>query len=79
MAQQGLYNTHGEAFGYVVGDKVFNLDSNLMGEIRRAKKRRGVYSLDGELMWKLSGDGIYSLDWEPLGYLGSPNSEQQDF
>jgi len=72
MARQGIYDTLGEQFGYVEGNQVYNLDGVLMGEIRREKKRRAVYSLDGEKMWHLSKDGIYSLSWEPVGYLGSP-------
>jgi YD repeat-containing protein len=72
VARQGIYDTQGELFGYVDDDRVYNLDGALVGEIRRQKKRRAVYSLDGEKVWNLSGDGIFSPKWEPLGYLGSP-------
>ena len=72
MARQGIYNTQGELFGYVDGNRVYDLDDVLLGEIRRHRKRRAVYTLDGQKMWHLSGDGIYSLNWKPVGYLGSP-------
>ena len=72
MSSQGIYDTKGELFGYVDGNRVYTLNDQLTGEIRLDKKRRGVYSLSGEKIWNLSGDGLYTLDWEPVGYLGSP-------
>ena len=72
MARQGIYDTRGELFGYVDGDRVYDLNGDLLGEIRRAGKRRAVYALGGEKVWNLSGDGLFSLKWEEVGYLGSP-------
>jgi hypothetical protein len=66
MITQGIYNKHGEIFGYLVGEAVYNLDEVQIG-YRRANV---IYSKEGREQWYIRGDGLYTLQGESVGYLG---------
>lgn len=63
---QGIYNKHGELFGYLAGNIVYDLDEVEIG-YRRADV---IYSKEGQKQWLIRKDGLYTVRGESVGYLG---------
>ena len=70
MLQRGIYTRDGELFGYVDGNRTFNLNGQLTGIIRG----RTVYDMDDERRWLLDRDAVLDLRGNIVGYLGEAAS-----
>lgn len=67
MSTRGVYNRDGEAFGYLVGDQLYDLNSKPVG----TRRERTIYDLDGEPRWLIDRDGLLDLQGNVIGYLGA--------
>lgn len=70
---RGVYDYRGECFGYIVRNKLYDLDNNHVGYI----EEKAVTSLDHRLIWHVDRDGLYDKHWHTIGYISGPKSEGQ--
>lgn len=70
---RGIYGRKGEQFAYLQGDKLFTLEGEHTGYLRK----KFIVDLKDNSIWEVVGDAIYSLDGnETIGYIGSEVSQR---
>lgn len=71
MTKRGIYDRHGELFGFLINNIVYDLE-----EVQTGYFQDGViYASNGEKQWVLRGDGLYTPLGEAVGYLGENYQE----
>lgn len=63
---KGICDYRGECFGYIIADKLYDLEDNLAGII----ENNAIKALDGTLIWHIDRDGVYDKHWQAVGYIG---------
>ncbi|MBN2470453.1 MAG: hypothetical protein JXN59_07000 [Anaerolineae bacterium] len=71
MTKRGIYDRHGELFGFLINGIVYDLE-----EVQTGYFENGViYANNGEKQWDVRGDGLYTPRGEAVGYLGENYQE----
>lgn len=71
MTKQGIYDKHGELFGFLINNVVYDVN-----EVQTGYFKDGViYANNDEKQWVVRGDGLYTPDGESIGYLGERYQE----
>ena len=63
---QGIYDYRGECFGYIVDNKLYDLEDRHYGYLTPT----AITSLEGNLIWHRDRDGVYDRHWVSIGYIG---------
>lgn len=69
MSSRGLYTRDGEVLGYMVGERIYDVEDQETGRL----DGKVVYDRDGERRWLIEGDAIMDLRGNVIGYLGDRN------
>ncbi len=70
MSTRGISNRDGEVFGYLQGNRIYDLQGQQTGVVQG----QVVYDLEGARQWLLDGDALLDLKGNVIGYLGAPVS-----
>ncbi len=71
MSTRGISNRDGEVFGYLEGNRIYDLQGQQTGVVQG----QVVYDLDGGRQWLLDGDALLDLKGNVVGYIGAPVSD----
>jgi len=68
---RGVYDYKGECFGYIEGDKLYDLVGKHSGFVTPT----AINDLQGNLVWHRDEDGLYDRHWVSIGYIGSKDQQ----
>lgn len=71
MTKQGIYDKHGELFGFLINGIVYDINEEQTGYL----KDDVIYANNDEKQWIVRGDGLYSMQGDSIGYLGAHYQE----
>lgn len=64
---RAVYDYRGEQFGYIDGDRLFDMEDKLSGYVTP----QAITDLKGNRVWHRDRDGLYDEHWVSIGYIGS--------
>lgn len=68
MPTQGIHTRDGEVFGYLEGNRTYDLNGNQTGVVRE----NTIFDLEGNRRWVLDGHALMDLEGQVIGYLSDP-------
>lgn len=68
---RGVYDYKGECFGYITGDKLYDLSHKHSGYVLKDQ----ITDLLHRKVWNRDRDGLYDEHWVSIGYIGKEISE----
>lgn len=71
---RGLYDYRGECFGYIDGDKVYDLNGRHSGYYTP----QAINDLQQQRVWSIDRSGLYNEHWECIGYISADREGQND-